>query len=94
MSEKPQYVIIDTAGRAENVKDGKDWHSILDYVFVKICGAGGSDQLPNTLLRDGKIIVPNNLHGIAWKFGDLTRKEIARAAKEVRDQFPEPNNGI
>ena len=92
MSEqKPRYVIIDTKGRAENIKDEYAWHDILERVYRIHSTAGGNQALPEMLLRDGKIIVPRDLCSIAWDYCRLSRTLIQAAAKEAREKFPEPN---
>ncbi len=91
MSEqKPRYVIIDTKGRAENVKEDYRWHDILEHVYRIHSTAGGNQALPEMLLRDGKIIVPRALCSIAWDYCRLSRTLTEAAAKEAREKFPEP----
>ena len=87
---KPHYVIIDTIGRAENVKENHDWFHILDEVYLRFSGAGTNSPLPNILLRDGQIIVPGRLWEVAADYNLKLRTEIGRVTKEIRDRFPEP----
>ncbi len=91
MSEKPRYVIIDTRGRAENVKEEYGWHDILEHVYRIHLSAGGNQALPEMLLRDGKIIVPRALRSVACDYCRHSRTLIEAAAKEAREKFPEPD---
>lgn len=86
---KPHYVIIDTIGRAENVKENHGWFDILDEVYLRFSSAGANAPLPNILLRDGQIIVPGRLWEVAVGYGLKLRTEIGRVKKEIRDIFPE-----
>lgn len=90
MTDKPHYVIIDTLGRAENVKPEWDWFAILDHVYRQVGSAGGNTPLPEMLLRDGKIIVPSKLHHLAWNYGRQRQARIDEALGNARALYPEP----
>ena len=91
-SEPPRYVVIDTRGRAENVKDGYGWFEILDWVYAQHTSAGGSTPLPDILLKDGKIIVPRRITDIAWEFCRKKRDRIDAAISQTKQEFPEPKD--
>lgn len=89
MADK-HFVIIDTAGRAENLGASyKDWHSILTYVYAQVCSAGGSSPLADMLIVDG-VFVEKNLSDIAFKYGRGRQRAIDRAVAEFVKDYPQP----
>jgi len=90
MAKARNYVAIDTAGRAENIKPEWDWFDILDWVSRTVGSAGGNTPLPDKLLLNGEIIVPADLHTMGWKYGQAQRYEYEQARQKVRAMFPDP----
>ena len=90
MGERKNYVIIDTAGRAENVKDGWGWFEILDHVVMVVSSAGSQNPLPDKLLLNGTMIIRGNLHDTAWRFSKFRNDALGEAQRKIREAYPEP----
>jgi hypothetical protein len=90
VSDSPKYVIIYTDGRADNVKDGWTWHLILDMVYNHTQSAGSATPLADILIKDKKIIVPEKLWDIGYKYGRRYYEARSQAVDAVKTEFPEP----
>lgn len=90
MTTKHKYVLIYTDGRADNIQDGYDWVTILDYVNRRTNEGGSSSPIPNMLLRDGKIIVPEKIYEIAYEYVHYRQKLYDEAGARAKEAYPEP----
>jgi len=89
MKKPDRYTIIRYSGRADNCKDGADYFSVLESVFLEHSSAPGDWDAPNMLLLNGKIVVDHHLHDLAWKYCRERLRVIDEAAAAVREKhFP------
>ena len=86
MSKSDRFTIIRYSGRADNCKDGADYFSILDTVYLEHSSAPGDWDAPNMLLRNGKIVIEGKLHDLAWKYCRDRQQAMDEAATAVRDK--------
>lgn len=86
MAKHPYFTIIKESGRAEFYSD-RDYYQILSSVAHEYGSAGGSWDRPNMLLKDGKVVVPEKLADIAWKYGQRSRKLYDQTEKQLREEF-------
>ncbi|MCB8880073.1 hypothetical protein ACELLULO517_07490 [Acidisoma cellulosilytica] len=90
MSKGKHYVVIDTSGRAENIKPEWAWLDILDNVSRIVGSAGGHAPLPDKLLLNGVTIVSKGLDQIGWDYGQRRQKLNAENQAKLVEEFPEP----
>ena len=88
----PLYVIMYTNGKAENVKEGMTYYSILDKVYLEFCHAGTGQALPDKLFKNGKIIVKNGLTDIAYKYSKYYLTAKQKFEDDLKAEFPEPHS--
>lgn len=69
MTDKPIYAVIYANGRAETMKDGATYWSVLSEVYTAYQSAGGNWNQPAMLLKDGKVVVEKGLADLAWQYG-------------------------
>jgi len=86
MSAPPRvYTIITESGRTK-VEHEKDYWSILSDVHLQYMSAGGSWDRPNMLLLNGKVVVPEGLAGLAWRYGNELRDAVAETTRDIREK--------
>lgn len=93
MTSPDVYAVIYGNGRAETVKDGMDYWSILDSVYVAYQSAGGNWNRPVMLLRNGKVVVEKGLADLAWNYGreksDMAQKTYAACKNKHKPEWLE-----
>lgn len=84
MAEKIIYAVIYGNGRAETMKDGSSYWTVLDDVYRAYQSAGGNWNRPVMLLANGKVVIETGLADLAWKYGtDLHRRQL-RAVQDCK----------
>lgn len=70
MADKPVYAVVYGNGRAETMKDGSTFWSVLDEVYRAYQSAGGNWNRPVMLLANGKVVIESGLADRAWAYGE------------------------
>jgi hypothetical protein len=87
--EKPVYAVIYGNGRAETMKEGSTYWSVLSDVYRAYQSAGGDWNRPVMLLANGKVVVESGLADKAWRYGqDLYSRQQRATADCHADHAP------
>lgn len=84
MKQNDVYAVIYGNGRAETMKDGDTYWSVLDSVYREYQSAGGNWNRPVMLLRNGKVVVEKGLANLAWNYGRDKYEMDAKAAENCK----------
>lgn len=86
MPKGSNFTVIRQSGRTEFFSDG-DYFSILSSVAHEYGSAGGNWDRPNMLLLNGKVVVPEGLADIAWKYGRRNRELHDELHAKIQAEF-------
>jgi hypothetical protein len=84
MSKSNIYAVVYGNGRADTMKDGSTYWTVLADVFTAYQSAGGDWNRPVMLLLNGKVVVEKGLADLAWKYGQDRADSIAKAVTDCQ----------
>ena len=84
------YAVVYGNGRADTMKEGSTYWTVLEDVYRAYQSAGGNWNRPVMLLANGKVVVENGLADRAWKYGeDKYRRQMKALADCQREHAPD-----
>lgn len=88
-SEKPVYSMVRGSGRAETLRDVVTYLEALSAIWRDIASAGSSHDSPKLLLRNGEIVVFEDLTGRAYNHQKAQQEEWEQARRRVEQRCVE-----
>jgi hypothetical protein len=86
MTKSANFTVIMLSGRPQFYED-VDYFTILSGIAQEYGSAGGNWDRPNTLLLNGKVVVPTGLADIAWNYGNRNRELHEGVRFTMRSEF-------